>query len=85
MNSAIRSTLIACACSILIGPVYAAQMAADPGRTDRHAESGMIEQAPAPKPLDYGRLTQEAAALLSKYIQIDTTNPPGNELPAAKL
>jgi acetylornithine deacetylase/succinyl-diaminopimelate desuccinylase-like protein len=45
----------------------------------------MIEKAPAPRPLDYSRLTQEAAALLSKYIQIDTTNPPGNELPAAKL
>ena len=45
----------------------------------------MIEQAPAPKPLDYGKLTQEAADLLSKYLQIDTTNPPGNELPAAKL
>ncbi|MBV8358934.1 MAG: M20/M25/M40 family metallo-hydrolase [Deltaproteobacteria bacterium] len=66
-------------------PVYAAQIAADPGRTDRHTESNMIEQAPAPKPLDYGKLAQEAAALLSKYIQTDTTNPPGNELPAAKL
>jgi acetylornithine deacetylase/succinyl-diaminopimelate desuccinylase-like protein len=68
-----------------MGPVYAAQMAEDPGRTAGHAESGMIEQAPAPKPLDFGKLTQEAATLLSKYIQIDTTNPPGNELPAAKL
>jgi acetylornithine deacetylase/succinyl-diaminopimelate desuccinylase-like protein len=45
----------------------------------------MIEQAPTPKPLDYSKLTQEAAALLSQYIQIDTTNPPGNELAAAKL
>ncbi len=45
----------------------------------------MIEQAPTPKPLDYGKLTQEAAALLSQYIQINTTNPPGNELAAAKL
>jgi len=45
----------------------------------------MIEQAPAPKPLDYGKLAREAALLLSKYIQIDTVNPPGDELPAAKL
>jgi acetylornithine deacetylase/succinyl-diaminopimelate desuccinylase-like protein len=45
----------------------------------------MIEQAPAPKPLDYGKLTQEAAALLSRYIQINTSDPPGDELPAAKL
>jgi len=85
MNSAIRSTLIVWACSILMQPVCAAQVPVDPGRTDGHADSGMIEQAPAPKPLDYGKLSQEAAGLLSKYIQIDTTNPPGNELPAAKL
>jgi acetylornithine deacetylase/succinyl-diaminopimelate desuccinylase-like protein len=64
--------------------VCAAQMVADPGRR-RQAASRMIEQAPAPKPLDYAKLTREAAALLSKYVQIDTTNPPGNELPAAKL
>jgi acetylornithine deacetylase/succinyl-diaminopimelate desuccinylase-like protein len=63
----------------------AAQVATDPARTDGHAESEMIEQAPAPKSLDYVKITQEAAALLSKYIQIDTTNPPGNELAAAKL
>src|SRR5215469_4709996 len=85
LNNAIRSVLIACACLILMRPMCAAQIADDPGRTDGHAESGMIEQAPAPKPLDYGKLTQEAADLLSKYLQIDTTNPPGNELPAAKL
>lgn len=45
----------------------------------------MIEKAPPPKSPDYSKLAQEAAKLLSKYIQIDTTNPPGNELPAAKL
>ncbi|HUY28713.1 MAG TPA: M20/M25/M40 family metallo-hydrolase [Candidatus Binataceae bacterium] len=45
----------------------------------------VVTRAPAPKPIDYDQLTQEAAALLAKYIQIDTTNPPGNELPAAKM
>jgi acetylornithine deacetylase/succinyl-diaminopimelate desuccinylase-like protein len=45
----------------------------------------MIKQAPAPTPVDFGKLAREAAALLSKYIQVDTTDPPGNELPAAKL
>jgi acetylornithine deacetylase/succinyl-diaminopimelate desuccinylase-like protein len=63
----------------------AAQTAPDPGRAGGHTAPGMVQQAPAPKPLDYGKLTQEGATLLSKYVQIDTTNPPGNELPAAKL
>ncbi len=54
-------------------------------RQETRNDSPIIQRAPAPRPLDYGKLTQEATELLSKYIQIDTTNPPGNELPAAKL
>lgn len=34
---------------------------------------------------DWEALTNEATQLLSVYTQIDTTNPPGNELPAAEL
>ena len=30
-------------------------------------------------------LEQEAVSLLSRYIQIDTTNPPGNEIKAAQF
>src|ERR1041384_2558368 len=30
-------------------------------------------------------LEEEATALLSRYIQIDTTNPPGNEIKAAQF
>src|SRR5581483_5293157 len=45
----------------------------------------LIERAPAPKKIDYDKLTSEATALLSQEIRIDTTNPPGNELPVAKL
>jgi len=30
-------------------------------------------------------LEKEAVSLLSRYIQIDTTNPPGNEIKAAKF
>jgi acetylornithine deacetylase/succinyl-diaminopimelate desuccinylase-like protein len=36
-------------------------------------------------PLDWREVTQEAVSLLSSLLQIDTTNPPGNELPAAQL
>ncbi len=34
---------------------------------------------------DWPSLTQEAARLLSQYVQIDTANPPGNELATAKF
>ena len=33
--------------------------------------------------LDWKALEDEAVAILSRYVQIDTTNPPGNELKAA--
>jgi|GEM_PF-4265402 len=35
--------------------------------------------------LDWKALEDEAVSLLSRYIQIDTTNPPGNELKAAQF
>ena len=34
--------------------------------------------------LDYTRLRDEAARLLSEYVRINTSNPPGNELAAAR-
>ncbi len=34
---------------------------------------------------DWDAVEKEAGALLSRYIQIDTTNPPGNELAAAQF
>ena len=33
--------------------------------------------------IDWDQVTQEATDLLSRYLTIDTTNPPGNEEPAA--
>jgi acetylornithine deacetylase/succinyl-diaminopimelate desuccinylase-like protein len=35
--------------------------------------------------LDWAIIEREAASLLSRYIQIDTTNPPGNEIKAAEF
>ena len=35
--------------------------------------------------LEWKELEQEAVAILSRYIQIDTTNPPGNEMKAARF
>ena len=42
-------------------------------------------RAESPAPFDWDALTREATDLLSNYIQINTTNPPGNELGAAKM
>ena len=53
-------------------------------REHRHAD-GLTEAAPPPKPIDYDKLTSEAVDLLSQEIRINTTNPPGDELPLAKL
>jgi len=51
-----------------------------------HAAGGaQIVKAPPPKEIDYDKLTQEATDFLSKYIRINTTNPPGNEMEAAKF
>ena len=35
--------------------------------------------------IDWDQVTQEATDLLSRYLTIDTTNPPGNEEPAARF
>jgi acetylornithine deacetylase/succinyl-diaminopimelate desuccinylase-like protein len=48
-------------------------------------EADAVNEAPAPQPFNWEKLTQEATALLSQYIRIDTTNPPGNELSAARM
>jgi acetylornithine deacetylase/succinyl-diaminopimelate desuccinylase-like protein len=45
----------------------------------------LVVSAPTPKPIDYDALTKEATALLQREVQINTTNPPGDELPVAKV
>ncbi len=39
----------------------------------------------ATSPIEWDRVAEEAATLLSRYIQIDTTNPPGRETAAANF
>ncbi|HEY2524224.1 MAG TPA: M20/M25/M40 family metallo-hydrolase [Candidatus Binataceae bacterium] len=48
-------------------------------------DGDVFSRPPAPKPFNWDKLAQEATALLSQYIRIDTTNPPGNELGAARM
>jgi acetylornithine deacetylase/succinyl-diaminopimelate desuccinylase-like protein len=49
------------------------------------AEARGVSAAPPPQPINWDRVTQEATDLLSRYIQIDTTNPPGDEIEAARM
>ncbi len=49
------------------------------------SESRGVSKAPPPQPIDWDKVTREATDLLSKYIQINTTNPPGNEIGAARM
>jgi len=48
-------------------------------------EGAAVSEAPASKAFNWEKLTQEATALLSQYVRLDTTNPPGNELGAARM
>jgi acetylornithine deacetylase/succinyl-diaminopimelate desuccinylase-like protein len=49
------------------------------------ASNSQVTKAPSAKSIDWDKLTQEATDFLVKYIKINTTNPPGNELEAAKF
>ena len=37
------------------------------------------------KPIDWDRLSKEGQTILSQYLRINTTNPPGNEIEAARF
>ncbi len=61
---------------------------ASPGQAPSAApaeQAAPLRKTPAPNPINWDKLTQEATALLSQYIRINTTNPPGNELGAARM
>src|SRR4051794_12788174 len=42
-------------------------------------------QAQRATPIDWNALTTETVKVLSEYIKVNTTNPPGNELQAARF
>ncbi len=80
-----RATTAACLLAYLAisATAFAASPSASPNMPP--AESRGVTKAPPPQPINWDRVTQEATDLLSKYIQINTTNPPGNEIEAARL
>ena len=71
------------ACFSISAPVLAASASPTPDLLP--AEARGVSAAPPPQPINWDRVTQEATDLLSRYIQIDTTNPPGDEIEAARM
>jgi len=71
------------ACFSISAPALAASASPTPDLLP--AEARGVSAAPPPQPINWDRVTQEATDLLSRYIQIDTTNPPGDEIEAARM
>jgi acetylornithine deacetylase/succinyl-diaminopimelate desuccinylase-like protein len=84
MNRARRRLQLALAFYIASG-IAAALAFAQSKSPSKSAHEAVAVRAPQPKAIDYDKLTVEATDLLSRYIQTNTTNPPGNELVAAKF
>jgi acetylornithine deacetylase/succinyl-diaminopimelate desuccinylase-like protein len=76
-----NSKLVACA-FILLGLLVSAVGALAARHTGRRE---LVAPPPPAKPIDWTKVTREASELLSNYIRINTTNPPGNELAAARM
>jgi acetylornithine deacetylase/succinyl-diaminopimelate desuccinylase-like protein len=80
LNRLYRTVAACCLAAAVAPPALAGS------KSSSHAtREAVAMKAPQPKPIDYEKLKQEATELLSRYIQINTTNPPGNELAAAKF
>ena len=81
LSLAVRGTalLAAAAMMLVFAPAARGQQAQPSASEARHNHSA------APKAIDYDKVAAEATDLLSRYIKINTTNPPGNELAAAKM
>src|SRR5437899_1796730 len=68
---------------LLLGLLVALGLAA--GGPARAVDKKAQEPRPKPRPIDWDKVTTEATDFLSKYVQINTTNPPGNEIAAARF
>ncbi len=68
-------------------PASFAPAAPDRAAAQPNVAPPQVDAEPCPRTLvlDATQLAQEAACLLAEYVRIDTTNPPGNELPAAQF
>jgi acetylornithine deacetylase/succinyl-diaminopimelate desuccinylase-like protein len=49
------------------------------------AAAPALAQGAAPRPVDWNAISSEAVNTLSNYLQVNTTNPPGNEMRTIKF
>jgi len=71
--------------SLAISIVILVSIVADVSRARRAQGAAVPSVIATAAPIDFGKLGQEATSLLSQYVQINTTDPPGNELGAAQM
>jgi hypothetical protein len=77
LNRGSRSIAISAACLLASFALSAAALAASPTpNLLLPGSSRGVSEAPPPQPINWDRVTQEATDLLSKYIQMNTSNPP---------
>jgi acetylornithine deacetylase/succinyl-diaminopimelate desuccinylase-like protein len=82
-KSIVAAGLLGCASVALA--LYAIARASTAQAAQARPPASLIGAAPKAKRINYDKLTQEAVELLSRYVKINTTNPPGNELEAARM
>jgi acetylornithine deacetylase/succinyl-diaminopimelate desuccinylase-like protein len=85
LESRLRSSVALLAAMLALFASVPATLQGAPAPTPAVKPVPLVRKAPPPKPIDWDKITAEATDLLSHYIQINTTNPPGNELAAAKF
>jgi acetylornithine deacetylase/succinyl-diaminopimelate desuccinylase-like protein len=86
LRQPIRASAARGASALIVVVVVVVLALAQPARGQPASPSPSESQRAAiPKAIDYDKVTAEATDLLSRYIKINTTNPPGNELAAAKM
>ena len=86
------AALVLSLCSVLVAPGCAARRSVPPAPPLAGPSSAPVFETPARAALlavpaggaAWNALGDEAAALLSQYLRINTTNPPGNEMLAAR-
>jgi acetylornithine deacetylase/succinyl-diaminopimelate desuccinylase-like protein len=77
--------LIIIAAGVMLAGAAPGTSSAARAAAKRARRSGSANVKPTTQPIDWDKLSKEAAALLSHYIRIDTSNPPDNELVAARM
>lgn len=80
-----RHVLLAVLIFAVAAPAAAQALRQDAGLKAGATAEPVLAQAPSATAIDFDKLSSEAAGWLAGLLAINTTNPPGNELAAAKF